>query len=163
MERVRFCAACGESFEWRRKICTHCGHHKDEPIRPCGVLDYVTEVVGESFQNDDGTSRQSILQRCSRGMEIDFLWEKGNRYDKWAVRVSVITRRGHEQVGYLPRGRTREFVERQMSCWSYSARINAIEGGYEGAPSLGVWILVMEIPPGIDHATCDEWWAWRSR
>jgi len=59
------------------------------------------QVHGISYQNDDGTSRQKIINHCSEGEEVFFVPEPDNRFDPAAVKVC---RKDGEQLGYLPAG-----------------------------------------------------------
>ncbi len=61
---------------------------------------YPVNVVGESFQNDDGSDRQKIIRRCRVGMPISLQPEPDNPYDSHAI--AVVSE--HGQIGYLARG-----------------------------------------------------------
>ena len=61
---------------------------------------YTIKVVGESFDNEDGTSRQKIIKRTNIGDPVSLIREPDNRYDKNAVGVHVI---GKGQIGYVSR------------------------------------------------------------
>lgn len=60
------------------------------------VRSFITKVVGVSFPNDNGTSRQEILSQCLRGEPVSFHWYtfRGD------PACSVIT--NHGQIGHLP-------------------------------------------------------------
>jgi hypothetical protein len=53
---------------------------------------YPISVVGESFDNADGSSRQDILRRCRAGDPVTLEREPDNPYDPNAVKV--VTRHG---------------------------------------------------------------------
>lgn len=59
-------------------------------------------VVGESFENDDGSDRQDIIERLKVGDEIELRNEPDNLYDKNAI--AVFSR--HGQIGYIGRDDT---------------------------------------------------------
>ena len=61
-------------------------------------------VAGETFNNPDGISRQTILSRAAPGTEVFLVPEPTNQYDSNAVAVYLDTGRGDTaQIGYLPR------------------------------------------------------------
>lgn len=57
-----------------------------------------TRVAGVTFENDNGTSRQEILQRCTPGETI-VLEHWPMPEDEYAVKV---LRENGEQLGYIP-------------------------------------------------------------
>jgi hypothetical protein len=57
-------------------------------------------VAGESFRNDDGTSRQAAIQRCEVGELLRLEPEPDNPHDRNAIRV---LRGTGEQIGYIER------------------------------------------------------------
>ncbi len=61
---------------------------------------FCTKVVGVTFTNSDGTSRQSIIEKCVIGERLLLVREPDNPIDRSAVRVS---RRNGETIGYLGR------------------------------------------------------------
>lgn len=56
-------------------------------------------VRGESFTNDDGSSRQDIIRTLRVGMSMQLVADPLNPFDRHAVKV--MTPQGH-QVGFLP-------------------------------------------------------------
>jgi len=72
------------------------------------LLDEVsTKVVGVTFNNKDGTSRQAILKKCSEmGMKtLELVREPTNKFDRNAVRVEAVFHKGtvtkNVQIGYI--------------------------------------------------------------
>ena len=61
---------------------------------------YSVAVVGESFANADGSSRQAILPRCRVGDRVALEREADNPYDGNAVRVAT----EHGCIGMVGRG-----------------------------------------------------------
>jgi len=60
---------------------------------------YKINVVGVSFKNSDGNSRQEIIRKyVVNGMEVDLVREPENKYDKNAIAVSVLG----NKAGYIP-------------------------------------------------------------
>lgn len=64
-------------------------------------------ITGESFPNDDGTSRQEILRRCRVG-ELVILIHVPCSQDIYAVKVC---RSNGEQIGWIPQWASAEFAE----------------------------------------------------
>ena len=60
---------------------------------------FLVSVKGESFQNDDGSSRQEIIRRLRPGRALKLVPDPSNPLDRWAVKVFV---EGGMQVGWLP-------------------------------------------------------------
>jgi hypothetical protein len=73
----------------------------------------VVKLVGVTFSNEDGTSRQKILERIyddlwTEGREdeivLELRAEVGNPHDENAVAVHVVAPAGFEgQIGYVPK------------------------------------------------------------
>jgi hypothetical protein len=61
---------------------------------------YPIGIVGESFANDDGSSRQSEIARCALGEAVSLVRDPQNRYD--ANCVKVVSSRG-VQIGNISR------------------------------------------------------------
>jgi HIRAN domain len=62
-------------------------------------------VAGESFENANGTSRQTIIEETMPGCTVYLVPEPDNEHDNEAVRLFV-SKGGSStaQIGYLPRG-----------------------------------------------------------
>jgi len=67
------------------------------PVKMTGT--YFVSVAGVSYNNDDGSSRQTIISRCKPGETLRLIREPGNKIDPGAIKV---TRRNGEQIGYVP-------------------------------------------------------------
>lgn len=73
---------------------------------------YPVEVVGESFSNDDGTSRQKIIKKLAVGNSVSLVHDKDNKHSQTAV--AVIS--SHGQIGFLPsESRVKEMVLEMLS------------------------------------------------
>jgi hypothetical protein len=68
------------------------------PEEMTGWKFFYTKVVGVSYLNADGSSRQAIIRRCQLGDAIRLLREPDNPEDPFAVQVVHPI---HGQVGYL--------------------------------------------------------------
>jgi HIRAN domain len=84
-------AAIGSQVETHRGANPHT--HREGEKRH-----WLLPVVGESFKNDDCTSRQAIIARCRQGERIQFVREPSNRYDPNAIKVC---RANGEQIGHV--------------------------------------------------------------
>lgn len=95
---------------------------------------YPAEVVGESFANADGTSRQAIIARIGVGDPIALRPEPDNPHDARAV--AVHHRLG--QIGYISRER-RWVWERLERGHALTAKVHAINAAGEHA-GVVLWI-----------------------
>lgn len=81
------------------------GGDPDDVELPSAWHGHALRVVGESFDNPNGTSRQQIIATTELGTMAFLLPEPDNPHDPNAVRVFV-SRGGQAtaQIGFLPRG-----------------------------------------------------------
>lgn len=96
---------------------------------------YEVEVVGESYANADGSSRQMIIQQLSVGDAITLQPEPDNPYSSRALKV--ISARG--QIGYVGKGQS-WVLDRVHEGRVADVRVQSIRGG--GGSTLGVWLDV---------------------
>ncbi|UCB47954.1 MAG: HIRAN domain-containing protein [Deltaproteobacteria bacterium] len=72
----------------------------------------IAYVMGVTFANADGSSRQEIIRNCKQGDELILLREPNNRYDIHAIKVCAFKKPGFlrrwlrrkpvlSQLGYL--------------------------------------------------------------
>ena len=110
-------------------------------------LEIIIAVAGVTFENPDGTSRQSLIRALdplfdpeTSGSGTDFRitleHELDNPFDPNAIKVLHAS----GQLGYIPKPMTR-FVDVSMP-----GRIVAIKGGYGRFPTYGVDIEVSRNP-----------------
>jgi hypothetical protein len=66
---------------------------------------YIMSVAGVSYNNDDGSNRQTIISRCRPGEQLMLIREPENTFDPGAVKV---VRTNGWQLGYLPAHMTRD-------------------------------------------------------
>lgn len=98
---------------------------------------YPAEVVGQSFANPDGSSRQAIIARMKVGDAVELRQEPANPHDSRAVGVHHIG----GQIGYISRDR-RWVWEQLERGQSLVAVIHALNEG-PGAPTgVVLWITV---------------------
>ena len=62
-----------------------------------------TNVVGVTFDNEDGSSRRQIIASMSESDEVCLERDPYNQYDRNAVKVCVIKNGVKKQIGYLSR------------------------------------------------------------
>lgn len=88
-----------------------------------------TKVVGVAHPNDDGTSRQDILELCTLGetVELNQQWYAGE------PAIAVIA--GHGQIGYLSKELASDlyyqYFQNDDDIYIY-ATIRSLTGGYDG-------------------------------
>lgn len=92
---------------------------------------YTLGIAGESFNNDDGSSRQKIIKRCSQGDLLDLRREPDNPYDANAVAVFTAT---GKQVGYLSKDNAEWVAEVMDSGEAVSARVRSTARPAHGRP-----------------------------
>ena len=85
-----------------------------------------TKVVGVTFQNDDGSSRQRILKRCRKGEHL-VLVNTPIPEDRNAVAVRRAST--GEQLGYLSRELAAEIAPKLRRGVRITAEIASLTGG----------------------------------
>ena len=91
------------------------------------VRSFHTRVVGVTYDNDDGSSRQEILSHCLRGEPVGFYWHDFQGRPACAV----ISDRG--QIGYLSADLAEDLhFDYQDDRYSLVAHISDITGGQDG-------------------------------
>lgn len=105
----------------------------DKPSGGVKLLPYSAHyqsITGESFDNPDGVSRQSILRQAVVGSEVYLIPEPGNQYDSEAIAVYLDMGGGNVvQIGYLPRnnGIKGDVAANKVIAWL--ARVRARKAG----------------------------------
>ncbi len=102
-----------------------------------GTNDWSLNVVGESYRNPDGSSRQTEIARCRAGEAVILTREPDNRHDTNAV--AVHSARG-VQIGYVAAEHARWIGGKIDDGHRVLALIERIHGGTKGKPSRGVLI-----------------------
>jgi len=93
------------------------------------------QLVGESFDNPDGSSRQAEIAKCRVGEEIILSFETDNPHDPAALAVLSIR---DVKIGYISGDIKMEVLEAIAEDRLVNAAISAIYGGRPGKPLLGV-------------------------
>ncbi|GEM_PF-2121909 len=63
--------------------------------------EFSIKLVGVSFDNEDGTSRQDILRECKKYENVFLTREYDNQHDKYAISVGL---EDGNIIGYIPKG-----------------------------------------------------------
>jgi len=108
---------------------------------------YTIAVVGESFRNADGSSRQREIGRCHEGEPVTLAREPDNPHDANCIRV--ISRRG-VQIGNIGRDDAEWMAERIDKGRPVAAAIKGINEGGRGLA--GVVLLVSTDEEGLPAA-----------
>jgi hypothetical protein len=104
-----------------------------------GERDYTLNIVGESYRNPDGSSRQDEIRRCKPGEPVELRREPDNRHDNMAT--AVISVRG-VQIGYLSSAHAQWIGGKIDQGSDVKAIVERVNGGRPDAPSFGVCIRV---------------------
>lgn len=83
-------------------------------------------IVGVSFNNDDGSSRQEILSTISDGEALLLEYFEYENEPAYAVKTAL-----GEQIGNLPKGLSADIYRRFKDCY-FSAQVNHMTGGDDG-------------------------------
>lgn len=106
-----------------------------------------TRIVGVSFLNPDGSSRQEAIQCLQEGDRVVLQHEWSNPVDPNAI--AVFTEDGR-QIGYVPKKDAAKLVK---TGFERIAVITEIRGGGPKAPTLGASIT---INARSDDGTADQ-------
>lgn len=99
--------------------------------------DFHTKVVGVTFNNDDGTSRQAIIERCKPGEDIVI---KPVPTKEYPDAIGVFNNRG-EQLGHLGA----ELASEIKTKWGFnpmSITIAALTGGGDKAYGCNLHFII---------------------
>lgn len=98
---------------------------------------FFQQVHGINYKNDDGSSRQQIIEHCREGEELVLVPEPTNPYDPDAVKIH---RSNGDQLGYWPAdGRMAHDL---ASGWTYRVTIDEIYPFKENHKKHGVRLRV---------------------
>jgi hypothetical protein len=107
-----------------------------------GTNDFRLPVVGCVYENDDGTSRQEELARCTVGERVELHREPDNPHDPSAV--AVLTERGI-RIGYIGANYTAWIGSKIDRGYDVEAAIEQIRGGGRtGLPLSAVLAINMD-------------------
>lgn len=83
-------------------------------------------IVGVSFNNDDGSSRQDILSTISDGEALLLEYFEYENEPAYAVKTAL-----GEQIGNLPKGLSADIYRRFKDCY-FAVQVNHMTGGDGG-------------------------------
>jgi hypothetical protein len=118
------------------------------------VRHFYTSVVGVTFDNDDGSSRQEILATCSSFQTLLLKHEEDNPCDPNAI--GVYTEDGR-QIGHLSKDVASDVWWRMQHHFTYAAIAADIRGGTEDHPTRGMNILMLVARPGVPLEQLQEY------
>ncbi|MBN1556186.1 MAG: HIRAN domain-containing protein, partial [Phycisphaerae bacterium] len=111
-------------------------------------------VVGVTFDNDDGSSRQDILATCESFQPLRLEHEEHNPYD--ANAIAVCTKDGR-QIGHLSRDLAADVWWRMQHHFTYAAIAADINHRTEDRPTIGMNLLVLVARPGVSQEQMQDY------
>lgn len=109
---------------------------------------YMLRVAGVSYENDDVSSRQEILARCTVPEILRLVRQPNHRHDSNAIQV----RRGNgEMLGFIPRDEARLMAPELDKGRRYVAVLTTLDGGYGQKPTRGAGVLIVKIKGADSH------------
>jgi hypothetical protein len=106
--------------------------------------DFLLLVVGERFDNEDGSSRQDEIRRCKVGEAVHLWREPTNRHDPSAV--AVVSDRGI-RLGYLGADRCGWVGSKIDRGYSVDAVVDRLKGAVRGSLPVAMVIRVTLAAP----------------
>lgn len=103
------------------------------------IEDFHTKVVGVTFNNDDGTSRQNIIKNCKAGEDIIFKPVPTNEYPD---AIGVFNKKG-QQLGHLSQGVAAE-IKNKYGYNPMSVTVSNITGGGDLSYGCNLHIIIYE-------------------
>jgi len=113
-----------------------------------------TKLVGVTFPNADGSSRQALIARCRSGERLTLRHEPNNPADDHAV---AVYNPGGEQLGHLRRKLAHEVVARSADGTRWAAYVSEVTGGYGWKRSRGCNVLLVMAGAGEESSDVDEY------
>ncbi|MDC0936716.1 HIRAN domain-containing protein [Pirellulales bacterium] len=140
--RKKFAAKAQQREEYERE--THAAAMQFAKTRELRY--FHTKVVGVTNDNDDGSSRQSIIKKCRGGEQLDLIHDRKNRYDKNAI---VVRRLDGSQLGFLSGDLATDVVNTTKNGYFFTAYISSLTGGGLERPTRGCNMLVVQFESSI--------------
>ncbi len=103
------------------------------------IEDFHTKVVGVTFNNDDGTSRQAIIKNCKAGEDIIF---KPVPTAEYPDAIGVFNKRG-QQLGHLSAELAAE-IKNKYGYNPMSVTVSNITGGGDLSYGCNLHIVIYE-------------------
>lgn len=101
------------------------------------IRDFHTKVVGVTFNNDDGSSRQAIIKACKPGDDIIF---KPVPTAEYPDAIGVFNKRG-QQLGHLSQGVAAE-IKNEYGYNPMSVTVSNVTGGGEYSYGCNLHIII---------------------
>lgn len=98
------------------------------------------EVLGENGHNEDGASRQQILEKVRAGDPVKLVRQPGNLLDPNTIAVFV----AGGQVGSLNVKTSKALAAKMDDGLKLVAEISEVRGGTPDKPSRGIWLFAFE-------------------
>ena len=122
-----------------------CNHNKGgaatvNPSKLTIIRDFNTKVVGVTFGNDDGSSRQAIIKNCKAGEDIIF---KPVPTAEYPDAIGVFNKRG-QQLGHLSAELAAE-IKNKYGHNPMSVTINNITGGGDKSYGCNLHIIIYAV------------------
>lgn len=160
MGRTVRCPGCGKGVTafvgvpGEKLTCPSCGtsiHLPDRPNEfplsaPKGIRHFFTKVVGVTFANSDGVSRQEIIRKCRILEKVELHHERDNPVDANAICVCCGS---GSQIGHLRADLAEELVAESRKQKTHTAFISSLTGGTCLKPTLGVNLLIVVSGPEV--------------
>ena len=99
----------------------------------------IFDIVGESFENSDGTSRQQVLAKCNPGDAVLLERQPDNKHGSNAIFVK--THPGHG-VGYIGNVDAKILAPIIDSGRTYRAQVHELRGGIDDYETIGCRIAI---------------------
>ncbi len=115
------------------------------------MREFRTKVVGVTYTNPDGESRQRIIKKCTVGEDILLERQPNNPHDENAI--AVRRRNTGDQIGYLSREVAQTLVRQADAGKEFSAEVAEIigGGGWLSDKNLGVILTI-----GLDDPEAED-------
>lgn len=94
--------------------------------QPKRVRHFFSKVVGVTYRNDDGSSRQDAIQDCWPGDRLALRHEPRNRYDPNAVQVCA---ENGAQLGFIRADIAEDIVDQRARGYTWGACVASVSGG----------------------------------
>jgi hypothetical protein len=114
----------------------------------------VFDLVGESYENTNGSSRQEELLACEPGEPVQLVREPDNPHGADAVLVQSVRGVG---VGYLRKEDAAILAPELDAGRAHSAKLHCLRGGVSGYPTYGAQISISwDGAQGHPHVPLDD-------
>jgi hypothetical protein len=138
---------CAEKEESRRL-------REEEYARRMRLRHTFAKVAGVTFQNDDGSERQSILKRCRPGEQLILRHDPDNAYSICAVQV---LRTNGEQLGHAPGYLGERICEELEDGYWVLGVLAEVTGGTRDKPTRGANFAVFFMAQDVSRDEVEQY------